>query len=74
MHDGVALEKWGVPAVTICTDGFTESAIAQREALGMPAHPLVVIPHPLTTLPLAVVEQRGKAATPELARALLQPS
>jgi len=72
VHDGVALEKLGVPAVTICTDGFTESAMAQREALGMPAHPLVVIPHPLTTLPSALVEQRGKAATPELARALLE--
>ncbi|MBI3325457.1 MAG: hypothetical protein HYZ81_01970 [Nitrospinae bacterium] len=61
-----------MPAVTICTDGFTEAAIAQREALGMPAHPLVVIPHPLTTLPMAVVEERGKAATPEIERALLQ--
>ena len=66
------MEKSGVPAVTMCTDGFTESAMAQREALGMPAHPLVVIPHPLTTLPMTLVEQRGKAATPEIERALLQ--
>jgi hypothetical protein len=72
VHDGVALERLGVPAVTICTDGFTESAMAQREALGMPAHPLVVIPHPLTTLPMEVVEQRGKAVTPEIEGALLQ--
>lgn len=72
MHDGVALEKLGVPTVTICTDGFTESAMAQREALGMPAHPLVVIPHPLTTLSMTLVEQRGKAAMPEIEGALLQ--
>jgi hypothetical protein len=66
------LEHLGVPAVTICTDGFTEAATAQREALGMSAHPLVIIPHPLTTLSLPAVEARGKGAMPDIERALLQ--
>lgn len=70
MHDGVGLERLGVPTVTICTNGFTEAAIAQREALGMPAYPLVFIPHPLTTLTLPVVEERGKTVAPEIERAL----
>ena len=45
MSDSVALEKMGIPTVTIVTEPFEAAAGATARALGMAGLPLVVIPH-----------------------------
>ena len=71
MHDGVSLEKLGAPAATICTEGFRGAGEAQARALGMPDHGIIVIGHPLTSMPRPEVERQAQRAWRQATRVLL---
>ncbi len=60
------------PSVTICTEGFTLAGEAQARALGMPEYRLVLIGHPLTTMPRAEVTRQAQRAWEQLERLLVQ--
>ena len=47
MHDALAAERRGIPAVAIMTDRFVPTARAVAELNGVPDYPYVVIPHPI---------------------------
>ena len=47
MHDALAAERRGIPAVAIMTDRFVPTALAVAELNGVPDYPYVVIPHPI---------------------------
>ncbi len=47
MHDALAAESKGIPAVAIMTERFEQSARAVAELHGVPGYPFVVIPHPI---------------------------
>jgi len=47
MHDALAAEQRGVPAVAVMTDRFVPTAVAVAELNGIPDYPYVVIPHPI---------------------------
>ena len=47
MHDALAAERKGIPAVAIMTERFEQSARAVAELNGLPAYPFVVIAHPI---------------------------
>jgi len=47
MHDALAAETRGIPAVAVMTDRFEATARAVAEANGLPAYPYVVIEHPV---------------------------
>lgn len=64
------LEKLGVPTVTLCTDVFLGLAKDEARALGMPALPIVVIPHPLGGEPPERVQARGEGAVEGVIAAL----
>jgi hypothetical protein len=52
VHDAIALEKQGIPTVTVCTDGFLAGGRMQAESLGMPQYPLLSVPqHYITDAP-----------------------
>jgi hypothetical protein len=53
VHDTIALEQWGIPAAVIITQAFTKTADFQFRAKGMPGHPSVVLPHPISNLTTA---------------------
>ena len=72
MHDGVSLEKLGTPAATICTEGFRVAGTSQARALGMPEHGIIVIGHPLTSMPQQEVERQGRRAWRQAAQVLLR--
>jgi hypothetical protein len=72
MHDGVSIERLGTPAVTICTEDFVVAAEAQVRALGMPDHPIVVIAHPLATMPRPEIRRQAQRAWEQVLRHLLQ--
>jgi hypothetical protein len=47
LHDALAAERHGIPAVAIMTDRFEASARAVAELNGVPDYPFVVIAHPI---------------------------
>ena len=72
MHDGVSLDTLGTPAATICTEGFRVAGESQARALGMPDHSIIVIGHPLTTMPRQEVERQARRAWQQAVRLLLR--
>ena len=71
MHDGIELEKRGVPAAVICTEPFVTSAKAMSKLGGIPEYPFVVLPHPLGSLTPDELRERAIQAAPEVRRILL---
>jgi hypothetical protein len=47
MHDALAAETLGIPAVAIMTDRFEPTARAVAELNGIPEYPFAVLPHPI---------------------------
>jgi hypothetical protein len=50
VHDGIHLDRAGIPAATICTDHFVATAQATASVWGVPDYPVIYMPHPLSTL------------------------
>ena len=50
VHDTVEFEKLGIPSTTILTSAFAKAANFQFQAKGMPNHPYIEIPHPVSNL------------------------
>jgi hypothetical protein len=71
VHDGIELEKRGVPAAVICTEPFINSAKAMSKLGGIPDYPFVVLPHPLGSLTPDELRERAIQAAPEVLRILL---
>ena len=71
MHDGIALEKKGVPTAVICTEPFITSAKAMSKIGGIPSYPFVVLPHPLGSLTLEQLRERAIQAAPDVLQILL---
>jgi hypothetical protein len=49
MHDALAAEIRGIPAVAIMTDRFEPTARAVAELNGIPDYPFAVIAHPIAS-------------------------
>lgn len=47
MHDALAAERIGVPAVAIVTEPFVASATEIARIEGLPGYRFVTIPHPI---------------------------
>jgi hypothetical protein len=71
MHDGITLEKMGVPTAVICTEPFLTSADAMAKLGGIPDYPYVILPHPLGSLPDDRLRERAAQAAPDVLRILL---
>ena len=50
MHDGIHFDRAGIPAATICTDHFVNTAQATATVWGVPDYPVLYMPHPLSAL------------------------
>jgi hypothetical protein len=66
----VYLEKCGIPTSTVVTTGFHKSARIEAQALGAPALPLIVIPHPVAHLAVRDVRELAEAAFESIAASL----
>ena len=71
MHDGITLEKRGIPTAVICTEPFTSSGRAMSKIGGIPDYPFVILPHPLGSLTPEALRERAIQAAPEVLRILL---
>ncbi|MCH7997308.1 MAG: hypothetical protein IH860_01060 [Chloroflexi bacterium] len=72
MHDGIELEKQGVPTAVIITDEFVNQAKAIAEIQGIPDYPFAVIPHPIGRLTPEDLKERAKLALPQVLKILGQ--
>lgn len=68
------MEKRGRPTVVLCTEDFAILGLSEARALGMAGLPVVLLPHPLGSLPLETVQARGRALVEEVSAALARPS
>jgi hypothetical protein len=66
LHDGIELDRRGVPAAVICTDQFVASAKAQAEICGNPRYPFAVVAHPIGSLTPGELRARAAAAVPQV--------
>ncbi len=67
------LEERGVATVTVCSEEFATLGQAEAAALGMPALPLLIVPHPLAELKAPEVRALADQVFPEVVHALTQP-
>jgi hypothetical protein len=68
VHDGIHLDRAGVPAATICTDHFVATAQATATVWGVPDYPVMYMPHPLSTR----TDEELHAQAQRLARQVVQ--
>ena len=59
MHDGIHVEKAGIPSVTICTDSFVQTSGAMAAMWGDPDYPVIYTRHPIA--PLTEEQLRARA-------------
>lgn len=71
MHDGITLERQGIPAATIITSVFANTARAYTRLMGVPAFPYLMCPHPITNVSGADLQARAQALVPEVRRLLI---
>lgn len=65
LHDVIALESRGTPAVAIGTEPFVTEAEEQARVLAMPDQRLITVPHPIQPTPIAQVQGYAPGALAE---------
>ncbi len=60
MHDGIHVEKAGIPSATICTEPFERTAKAMATMWGAPDYPVIYTTHPIGGLPRDAVRRRAE--------------
>ncbi len=58
MHDGIHLEKAGLPAITICTDKFIQTSHSMAEMWSANSHPILFTQHPIAGLTKSQLAQQ----------------
>lgn len=66
MHDGIELDRRGVPAAVICTEEFVASSKAQAAICGNPLYEFAVVAHPIGSLTLTELQARAAVALPQV--------
>lgn len=70
IHDGVTLEKRGIPTATVNSDAFVVLGQQEAIALGLPGLPIVTVPHPMGDVPGDEVRRRAAAMVAQVLHVL----
>ena len=70
MHDAIAAERLGVPAIGVMTTRFVSAAELMARVLGMPGYRFAIIGHPVSSATSDGLREMA-LATIEQARGLL---
>jgi hypothetical protein len=73
VHDGIEIEKLGVPCVAVCTEAFVAGLDALTKMRGMPDYRFAVVPHPLGVLFDDELRERAKLAAGQVADLAVEP-
>jgi hypothetical protein len=65
------VEKRGRAAATVITQGFVKAAEIRAQALGMPAHPVVIIDHPIASKSREQILELARKSVDEVASYLM---
>ena len=71
MHDGIEMERLGIPTASIITHVFLNTVKAMTRMMGVPDYEFVVAPHPLSSLTDEECKQRASEIAPEVERILV---
>jgi hypothetical protein len=71
VHDGIYLDRAGIPAATICTDHFVATGQATATVWGVPDYPVIYMPHPLSTLADAELQAAAQSLAEQVVHVLL---
>ena len=71
MHDGIEMEKLGIPTASIITHVFLNTAKAMTRMMGVPDYEFVVAQHPLSSLTDDECRERAATIAPDVERILL---
>lgn len=71
MHDGIEMEKLGIPTASIVTHVFINTANAMTRMMGVPDFEYIVAQHPLSSLTDEEIKERAAELAPEVERILL---
>ena len=72
MLDSILFEKKGIPAATIVTDLFEQTARAMARAWGIPHFKFLSIPHPIANLTEEELDQRAREIAPKVVQILVE--
>ena len=72
MHDAIAAETRGIPAVAVMTDRFVPTARAVAELNGLPDYPFVVIGHPIANDGDEELRRKAEAVVTRIAALLTE--
>jgi hypothetical protein len=70
VHDGIHLEKAGIPTATICTSEFVSTAEAMRQVWGAADYPVLFMQHPLSSLSEEELRERAHELAEQVAQVL----
>jgi hypothetical protein len=68
----MALERRGVPTATFITHAFSSYARGLCRMQGLPALPLIIIPHPIASRPEEELRRKVQAVRAEVRAALVR--
>ena len=71
MHDGIEMERLGIPTASIITDVFLNTATAMTRMMGVPDYEFVVARHPLSSLTDQECKESAAQIAPDIERILL---
>jgi hypothetical protein len=74
LHDSIAAERQGVPAIAVMTERFVSAAELMCRVAGMPDYRFVVIGHPISSASDDELAQYARATIAQARRLLLQGS
>ncbi|MEK6712237.1 MAG: hypothetical protein AABZ64_16840 [Nitrospinota bacterium] len=66
----MTIERAGIPTATFCSSAFAALGASERQALGMPGLPIVVVPHPVGGIPPEAARALADGAIEEVHRIL----
>ena len=70
MHDAIAAETRGIPAVAVMTDRFEQSAKAMAAVNGIPDYRFIMLRHPIANDSDADLAAKAAAAVPQIVELL----
>ena len=72
MHDAIAAERLGIPAVGIMTDRFERSANIVADMNGLPDYPFIMLMHPVANNTDEVLKQKAVDSAKKIVELLTQ--
>ena len=72
MHDGIAIERQGLPGTVILTDNFIGTAETAAKMGGLAGYPFVVIPHPISRKTREQLRDVAEAKAEEVAARIVR--